>query len=489
MSKDINTVGLTFDDVLLVPAKSEVLPKETEISTYITPEIKLNIPVLSAAMDTVSESKLAIALAREGGLGVIHKNMTIRRQALEVDKVKRSESGMIVDPITLPPDKLIGDALEMMRKLSISGIPITQRGKLVGILTNRDLRFEKNLNKKIGQVMTKRNLITVPEGTTLEEAKEILHKNRIEKLLIVDKKRNLKGLITVKDIMKKLQFPNACKDQRGRLRVGAAVGVAKDMMDRTKALITEEVDVVVIDSSHGHSLGVIKGVERIKKKFPKLPLIVGNVATREGTKDLIQAGADGIKVGVGPGSICTTRVITGAGMPQITAILDCAEEAEKHKVPLIADGGIKYSGDITKALAAGADAVMIGSLFAGTEESPGETILLEGRSYKIYRGMGSLEAMRAGSKDRYFQEEKTDIKKLVPEGIEGRVPYKGPLSESVYQLVGGLRSGMGICGAKNIAELKKKARFVRVTEAGLKESHPHNVAITKEAPNYRTSWR
>ncbi len=488
MVKEITKIGLTFDDVLLIPAKSEVLPKDTQVSTKVTKDIELNIPILSAAMDTVTESNLAITLAREGGLGVIHKNMTIKRQASEVDKVKRSESGMIVDPITLPPDKLIGDALEMMRKFSISGIPITQKGKLVGILTNRDLRFEKNLNKKISAVMTKKNLITVPEGTTLEEAKEILHKNRIEKLLIVDQKRNLKGLITVKDIMKKLQFPNACKDQRGRLRVGAAVGVAKDMLDRTRALVNEEVDVVVIDSSHGHSLGVIKGVEKIKNKFPELPLIAGNVATKEGTKDLILAGADGIKVGVGPGSICTTRVITGAGMPQITAIMECSEEAEKHDVPVIADGGIKYSGDITKALAAGADGVMIGSLFAGTEESPGETILLEGRSYKIYRGMGSLGAMRAGSKDRYFQEEKTDIKKLVPEGIEGRVPYKGPLSESVYQLIGGLRSGMGICGAKTIVELKKKAKFIRVTEAGLKESHPHNVTITKEAPNYRTSW-
>jgi IMP dehydrogenase len=488
MVKEITKIGLTFDDVLLIPAKSEVLPKDTEVATKVTKDIKLNIPILSAAMDTVTESNLAITLAREGGLGVIHKNMTIKRQASEVDKVKRSESGMIVDPITLPPDKLIGDALVMMKKFSISGIPITEKGKLVGILTNRDLRFEKNLNKKISQVMTRKNLITVPEGTTLEQAKEILHKNRIEKLLIVDKKKNLKGLITVKDIMKKLQFPNACKDQRGRLRVGAAVGVAKDMIDRTKALVNEEVDLVVIDSSHGHSLGVIKGVEKIKNRFPQLPLIAGNVATKEGTKDLILAGADGIKVGVGPGSICTTRVITGAGMPQITAILECAEVAQKHNTPVIADGGIKYSGDITKALAAGADVVMIGSLFAGTEESPGETILLEGRSYKIYRGMGSLGAMRAGSKDRYFQEEKADIKKLVPEGIEGRVPYKGPLSESVYQLIGGLRSGMGICGARTIDELKKRSRFIRVTKAGLKEGHPHNVTITKEAPNYRTSW-
>jgi len=488
MSKGITKVALTFDDVLLVPAKSEVLPRETDVSTRITREVRLNIPILSAAMDTVTESKLAIALAREGGLGVIHKNMTLKRQASEVDKVKRSESGMIVDPITLSPDKLIGDALEMMRTFSISGIPITLKGKLVGILTNRDLRFEKDLNRKIGQVMTRKNLITVPEGTTLEQAKEILHKNRIEKLLIVDKKKNLKGLITVKDIMKNLQFPNACKDQRGRLRVGAAVGIARDMMDRTKALVGEEVDVIVIDSSHGHSQGVIKGVEKIKSKFPAVPLIAGNVATKEGTKDLILAGADCVKVGVGPGSICTTRVITGAGMPQITAILECAEMAEKHNVPVIADGGIKYSGDITKALAAGADAVMIGSLFAGTEESPGETVLLEGRSYKVYRGMGSLEAMKAGSRDRYFQEERTDTKKLVPEGIEGRVPYKGSLSDSVYQLIGGLRSGMGICGAKNIADLKRKGQFLQVTQAGLRESHPHNVTITKEAPNYRTSW-
>jgi len=488
MAKILEKTGLTFDDVLLIPAKSEVLPKEVDVSTYIAKEIKLNIPILSAAMDTVTEWKLAIAISREGGIGVIHKNMSIPRQQTEVDKVKRSESGMIVDPITLPPDKLIGDALEVMRKFSISGIPITKKGKLVGILTNRDLRFEKNLNKKIAVVMTKKNLITVPEGTTLDQAKEILHEKRIEKLLIVDKKKNLKGMITVKDIMKQIQYPNACKDSRGRLRVGAAVGVAKDMMDRAKALVEAGADLLVIDSSHGHSRGVLFACERVKNRFPQVPLIAGNVATKEGAEDLIKAGVDGVKVGVGPGSICTTRVITGAGVPQITAILDSAEACSKYNIPLIADGGIKYSGDITKALAAGADAVMIGSLFAGTEESPGESVLLEGRSYKIYRGMGSLEAMKQGSKDRYFQEEKEDTKKLVPEGVEGRVPYKGSLSESVYQLVGGLKSGMGICGAKNVCELKKKAKFMRITQAGLKESHPHNVTITKEAPNYRTRW-
>ncbi|KPL00549.1 MAG: inosine-5'-monophosphate dehydrogenase [candidate division Zixibacteria bacterium SM23_73_2] len=487
MAEISEKIGLTFDDILLVPAKSEVLPKDVDLSTSISSEIKLNIPILSSAMDTVTESKLAIALAREGGMGVVHKNMSTRRQAQEVDKVKRSESGMIVDPITLPPDKLIGDALTVMKRFSISGIPITQRGKLVGILTNRDLRFEKDLNKKIGEVMTKKKLITVPEGTTLEQAKEILHQKRIEKLPIVDGKKNLKGLITVKDIMKRLQYPNACKDSRGRLRVAAAVGVTKDMMERSKALVEAGVDAIVIDSSHGHSRGVLSSVEKIKSKYPKLPLIAGNIATEKGAVDLIKSGADCIKVGVGPGSICTTRVITGAGVPQITAIMDCANCVRKHGVFLIADGGIKYSGDITKALAAGADAVMIGSLFAGTEESPGDLILLEGRSYKIYRGMGSLEAMKAGSKDRYFQTDKEDVKKLVPEGIEGRVPYKGSLSDSIYQLIGGLRSGMGICGAKNIRELQRKASFLKITMASLRESHPHNVTITKEAPNYRTS--
>jgi IMP dehydrogenase len=479
--------GLTFDDVLLVPQKSDVLPKEVEVSTYVTRDIKLNIPILSAAMDTVTESGLAIALAREGGMGIIHKNMSIQKQASEVDKVKRSESGMIVDPITLPPEKMIGEALEVMKKFSISGIPVTRRGKLLGILTNRDLRFHKDLTKKIGEVMTKKNLITVPEGTDLEQAKEILHKNRIEKLLIVDKKNNLKGMITVKDIMKNIEYPNSCKDTRGRLRVGAAVGVAKDMLARASALVDAGADALVIDSSHGHSKGVMDAVRKIKRKLPHVTLMAGNVATKQGTEDLIHSGADCVKVGVGPGSICTTRVVIGAGVPQITAIIDCAEAASKHGIPIIADGGIRYSGDVAKALAAGADAVMIGSLFAGTEESPGETILFEGRTFKLYRGMGSIEAMRRGGKERYFQEHQRDIRKFVPEGIEGRVPYKGKLSELVYQLVGGLKSGMGISGARNIKEFPQKAEFLIITYAGLRESHPHDVIITKEAPNYRIS--
>ena len=485
--KKIEKVGLTFDDVLLVPQKSEVLPKDVDVSTFVTKDIKLNIPILSAAMDTVTESRLAIALAREGGIGVIHKNMTIRNQAFEVDKVKRSESGMIVDPVTLPPEKMIGEALEVMKKFSISGVPVTKKGKLLGILTNRDLRFEKDLSKKIGEVMTKEKLVTVPQGTTLEQAKEILHKNRIEKLLIVDKKNNLKGMITVKDIMKNIQYPNSCKDSRGRLRVGAAVGVAKDMMARASALVEAGVDLLVVDSSHGHSKGVMDAVRKIKQKFSQIPLIAGNVATKQGTLDLIKSGVDAVKVGVGPGSICTTRVVIGAGVPQITAILDCAEIAREHNVPIIADGGIRYSGDIAKALAAGANTVMIGSLFAGTEESPGETILFERRTFKSYRGMGSIEAMKAGGRERYFQEHQREAKKLVPEGIEGRVPYKGNLSESVYQLMGGLRAGMGICGARNIKELSEKAEFMLITWAGLRESHPHDVIITKEAPNYQIS--
>ncbi|OGC76540.1 MAG: IMP dehydrogenase [candidate division Zixibacteria bacterium RBG_16_50_21] len=483
--KRFEKVGLTFDDVLLIPNKSEIVPSQVEVSTSIAPHITMNVPILSAAMDTVTESRLALALAREGGMGIIHKNMTVARQALEVNKVKRSESGMIVDPVTLPPEKSIKDAIEVMKKYSISGIPVTKKGKLLGIITNRDLRFEKNLNRKIGDLMTKRNLVTAGEDITLEEAQEILHKHRIEKLLLVDRHRVLKGMITVKDIMKKIQYPLACKDERGRLRVGAAVGASSDLKERASALVKEEADLLVVDSSHGHSKNVLEAVESLKKWFPKVLVVAGNVATREGALDLIKAGADCVKVGIGPGSICTTRVVIGAGVPQLTAVAECAEVCSQYNVFMISDGGIRYSGDIVKALAAGADAVMVGSLFAGTEESPGETILLEGRSFKSYRGMGSIEAMRAGSRDRYFQEEQEEPAKYVPEGIEGLVPFKGKLSDTIFQLVGGLKSGMGMCGAKNVAELKRKARFIRLTESGLKESHPHSVFITKEAPNYR----
>ncbi len=475
-------IGLTFDDVLLVPAKSAVLPGNVDIRAKLTRNITVNIPLVSAAMDTVTESALAISLARQGGLGFIHKNLSVADQATEVDKVKRSESGMIVDPITLSPDALVGDALDTMRKFSISGIPITRNNKLVGILTNRDLRFHRDPSVPIEQVMTKDNLITVPEGTDLESAKELLHKHRIEKLLMVDSDGNLKGMITVKDIMKQIQYPQACKDQRGRLRVGAAVGISSDMIERTSELIKAGVDVITLDSSHGHSEGVLKAVEQLRNKFPDLELVAGNVATADGASDLISAGADAVKVGVGPGSICTTRVVTGAGMPQITAIIECASVCEKKGIPLIADGGVKYSGDITKALAAGADSVMIGSLFAGTAESPGESILFEGRSYKVYRGMGSIESMKRGSADRYFQQ--TESGKMVPEGVVGRVPFKGSLEDSVFQLVGGLRSGMGICGAKDISTLKKTAKFIQITNAGLRESHPHDVKIIKESPNY-----
>lgn len=481
----LKQTGLTFDDVLLVPGPSQVLPRDVNVSTSIAPGIELNIPIISAAMDTVTESGLAIALARQGGIGVIHKNMSPEAQASEVDKVKRSESGMIVDPITLPPDRTIGDALAVMAKFSISGVPITQNGKLVGILTNRDLRFHKDSKRPISEVMTSENLVTVKEGADFETAKELLHKHRIEKLLIVDDNFMLKGMITVKDIMKKIQHPNACKDSRGRLRIAAAVGVGADLERRAEALVNAEVDLLVVDSSHGHSEGVTKSVSFLKKKFSSVPIIAGNVATTEGMKALIDAGADCVKVGVGPGSICTTRVVTGAGVPQITAIMNTVEAAQKSETPVIADGGIRYSGDITKALACGARAVMIGSLFAGVEESPGETVLYEGRSFKIYRGMGSISAMKEGSKDRYFQQHQEELSKLVPEGIEGRVPYKGPLADTVYQLVGGLRSGMGICGAANLAELKQKAQLVRITSAGVVESHPHSVPITKEAPNYR----
>ncbi|KNZ71197.1 inosine-5'-monophosphate dehydrogenase [Thermincola ferriacetica] len=473
--------GLTFDDVLLIPAKSEVLPKDVDTSTYLTKKIKLNIPLMSAGMDTVTESRLAIAIAREGGIGIIHKNMSIDQQALEVDRVKRSEHGVITDPIYLSPENSIREALSLMERYRISGVPITVNNKLVGILTNRDLRFVENYDRPIGEVMTRENLITAPVGTTLEEAKAILQKHKVEKLPIVDENFNLKGLITIKDIEKARRYPNSAKDHKGRLVVGAAVGVTKDMMDRVSALVDAKVDVITVDTAHGHSRGVLDAVYMIKKKYPDVDVIAGNVATAEATVDLIKAGADCIKVGIGPGSICTTRVVAGIGVPQITAIMDCAEEAEKHGIPIIADGGIKYSGDIVKAIAAGANVVMIGSLFAGTEESPGDIEIYQGRSFKVYRGMGSLGAMKAGSKDRYFQE---DEKKLVPEGIEGRVPYKGPLSETVYQLIGGLRAGMGYCGTPNIEALRKNTKFMRITTAGLKESHPHDVQITKEAPNY-----
>jgi IMP dehydrogenase len=474
--------GLTFDDVLLQPARSSVLPAQTDTSTCLTRNIALQIPIVSSAMDTVTESRLAIALAQQGGIGIIHRNMSIERQTEEVDRVKRSESGMIVDPITIDPEKKISDALEVMKRYRISGVPVTKGGKLVGILTNRDLRFETRFDLPISQVMTKENLITVAVGTTLEEAEKILHRHRVEKLLVVDENYVLKGLITVKDIQKKLKYPNAAKDDQGRLRVGAALGATGDYVERAQELVKRKVDVLVVDSAHGHSERVMEAVERIKKTLPGVELIAGNVATYEGARDLIALGADGVKVGIGPGSICTTRVVSGAGVPQITAIGECSRATREAGVPLISDGGIKYSGDVTKAIAAGADSVMLGSLLAGTEESPGETILYQGRTFKSYRGMGSMGAMSQGSSDRYAQEASG---KLVPEGIEGRVPYKGSLAELVYQLVGGLRAGMGYCGCGNIRELQEQARFLRVTSAGLRESHVHDVIITKEAPNYQ----
>lgn len=474
-------LGLTFDDVLLIPNESEVIPREVDISTYLTRNIKLNIPVLSAAMDTVTEARLAIAIAREGGLGVIHKNMSIEKQTSEVDKVKRSEHGIIVDPIYLSPHNTIREALAIMERYRISGVPITDNGKLVGILTNRDLRFETNFDQPIENVMTKENLITAPVGTTIEEAKAILQKHKIEKLPLVDENFMLKGLITIKDIQKAIQYPNAAKDAKGRLRVGAAIGVGRDTLERAKALVKAGVDVLVVDTAHGHSKGVVETVRKVKELFPDAEIIAGNVATAEATRSLIEAGASAVKVGVGPGSICTTRVVAGIGVPQITAISWCAKEASKYGIPVIADGGIKYSGDITKALAAGANCVMIGNLLAGTEESPGERVIYKGRSFKVYRGMGSIGAMKEGSRDRYFQE---NAEKLVPEGIEGRVPYKGPLADTIFQLVGGLKAGMGYCGARNIEELQTKARFIRITNAGLRESHPHDVVITQEAPNY-----
>lgn len=479
----LNFEGLTFDDILLVPKKSAILPRKADVSTIFSRNIRTNIPLVSAAMDTVTESRLAVAIAREGGIGIIHRNMSIEEQAEEVDKVKRSESGVIVDPITLSPDKNVGEAVDLMAKYHISGIPIINKEKkLVGILTNRDIRFLEDKSLKINRVMTKENLITAPVGTTLEEAKRTLHKNRIEKLPIIDDAFILKGLITIKDIEKVEKYPNSCKDIKGRLRVGGAAGVSQETLDRVDALVKAKVDVIVIDTARGHSTRVVEVIKEIKRTF-NVELIGGNVATFSGAESLIKAGADAIKVGIGPGSICTTRVVAGVGVPQVSAIQECKRAARKYNVPLIADGGIKYSGDITKALAVGADSVMIGSLFAGTEESPGEVVLYKGRSYKEYRGMGSIGAMKKGSKDRYFQEEAEDSK-LVPEGIEGRVPYKGALSACVFQLLGGVRSGMGYCGVRNIKELQEKTKFVQITLAGLRESHPHDIIITKEAPNY-----
>ncbi len=475
-------IGLTFDDVLLVPAASNVVPKDVNIATRLSRNIALNIPLLSAGMDTVTESRMAIAIAREGGIGVIHKNMSIEKQALEVDRVKRSEHGVITDPIFLYPENSITEALILMERYRISGVPITdQNDCLVGILTNRDLRFETNFEQPVANVMTKDNLITAPVGTTLEQAQSILRQHKVEKLPIVDENFKLKGLITIKDIEKARIFPNSAKDQNRRLLVAAAVGITNDTLERAEALVKAQVDLLVIDTAHGHNLEIVNMVRRLKERFPNLDLMAGNVATAEAVRDLAEAGVDVVKVGIGPGSICTTRVVAGAGVPQITAIYECSQEALKYHIPIVADGGIKYSGDITKAIAAGADAVMIGSLFAGAEESPGDVEIYQGRSYKVYRGMGSLSAMREGSKDRYFQ---SNQKKLVPEGVEGRVPYKGPMSETVFQLMGGLRSGMGYCGCASIEELKTKTRFIRITSAGLRESHPHDVVVTKEAPNY-----
>lgn len=476
--------GLTFDDLLLVPAESSILPHEVDTSTILTKNITLKIPVISAAMDTVTESRTAICMAQEGGIGIIHRNMSIQRQTLEVDKVKKSESGMIVDPITMEPEQKVKDALELMSRYRISGVPIVRSRKLVGILTNRDLRFETDLDQAVSNVMTKENLVTVSTDITLEDSKRLLHKHRIEKLLVVDDEFNLKGLITIKDIEKIKKFPSACKDSLGRLRVGAAVGIL-DREERIEALMTAGADVIAIDTSHGHTKGVIDAVRDTKQNFPKCELIAGNVATYEGAEALIKAGVDAVKVGVGPGSICTTRIIAGVGVPQMSAIRDCCKASLKYDIPIITDGGIKYSGDIVKALGAGSHSVMIGGLFAGTEESPGETIFFQGRSYKVYRGMGSLEAMKAGSRDRYYQgEEMEGTMKLVPEGIEGRVPFRGPLSSSLYQLIGGLKAGMGYVGCRTISELRENVKFVRITSAGLRESHVHDVIITKEAPNY-----
>jgi len=482
--KFVNTDGITFDDVLILPARSSVVPAQVDTKTRLTRNIELNIPLVSAAMDTVTEAALAIAIAREGGMGFIHKNMGIGEQAAEVDRVKRSESGMIADPITLSPEVPIRKALELMEKFKISGVPVTLGRKLVGILTNRDLRFIEDVNLPVEKAMTREGLVTAPEGTTLEQATRILHKHRIEKLPVVDAEYNLVGLITVKDIMKRIKYPGACKDSEGRLRVGAAVGVSKDLDERVRELVRVGVDVLVLDSAHGHSENVIKAAESIKNIAPGIELVLGNVGRAEGAEDLISVGADAIKVGMGPGATCTTRVIAGVGVPQVTAIIDCVRVADKKGVPVIADGGIRHSGDIVKAIAAGASSVMIGNLLAGTEESPGETILYEGRSYKLYRGMGAPGAMKRGSADRYGQELAAEEGKLVAEGIEGRVPYKGPVGHTIHQLVGGLRAGMGYCGARTIAELKTTARFIRISPAALRESHPHDITITREAPNY-----
>ncbi len=477
-------MALTFDDLLLVPAESTILPKDVDTRTSLTNNIIMNIPIVSAAMDTVTESQTAICMAREGGIGIIHRNMSIERQSLEVDKVKKSESGMIVDPITIGPEQKVKNALELMSRYKISGVPVVKGRRLVGILTNRDLRFETNLDQPVANVMTKDKLVTVSQNISLEDSKKLLHKHRIEKLLVVDEDFNLKGLITIKDIEKIQKYPNACKDQLGRLRVGGAAGIT-DREARVQALLSAGCDVICIDTSHGHSRGVLDAVRDTKRNFPSCEVIAGNVATFEGAEALIQAGVDAVKVGVGPGSICTTRIVAGIGVPQMTAIMECARASSKYGIPIIADGGIKYSGDITKALGAGAHCVMIGGLFAGTEESPGETVLFQGRSYKVYRGMGSLEAMKEGSRDRYMQDDIESTLKLVPEGIEGRVPFRGSLSNSIYQIMGGVKAGMGYVGCRSLEELRKKARFVRITTSGLRESHVHDVIITKEAPNYR----
>ena len=484
MNKILPEEAYSFDDVLLIPGYSDALPKEVNINTRLTKNLTLNIPIVSAAMDTVTEARTSVSMAREGGLGFIHRNMSIKSQVIEVDKVKKSESGMIIDPVTVNPEQPVHEVLNLMEQYRISGLPVTKGDQLVGIVTNRDLRFETNMERKVSEVMTKKNLVTVSEGITLEDSKKMLHKHRIEKLLVVDRNGRLIGMITIKDIEKIKKYPNACKDSMGRLRVGAAVGVGPDMEERAEALLKAGADVILIDTSHGHSKNVINAVKILKSNFDDIELIAGNVGTSKGADDLVKAGVDGVKIGIGPGSICTTRIVAGVGIPQVTGIMNCRSISNKTGVPLIADGGIKFSGDITKAIGAGAHVVMIGGLFAGTEESPGESILFQGRSYKLYRGMGSIEAMKKGSKDRYYQSEAIENDKLVPEGIVGRVPYKGLLSANIFQLVGGLRAGMGYVGCQTIEELREKARFVKITAAGLRESHVHDVIITKEAPNY-----